>query len=257
MNTTVLLRQSVLPSHALVVPCYNEAQRLQTSKFVAFLQRNPEYLIFFVNDGSKDGTLSLLQNLQQSYPSHIIALDMPHNGGKANAVRYGMLYVTSNYPQINHVGFLDADLATSLDEMRKIGTFIERNDYFRVVIGSRIVRMGTKIQRFGFRNFASKIISQFIYLILRLPFQDTQCGAKIFHKDLVQLLFKDSFKTDWLFDVEIFLRISKAFGKVYATNHIYEYPLETWINAAGSKVSIKEIFRTPVMLMRIAYNYNF
>jgi hypothetical protein len=116
--------------------------------------------------------------------------------------------------------------------------------------------MGTNIQRFGFRSIASKVIAQFIYLILRLNFQDTQCGAKMFNKEMVNLVFGESFKTDWLFDVEVFLRFRKIYGKIYAQQHIYELPLESWVNAEGSKVSMKEIIRTPFMLIKIAYNYN-
>jgi glycosyltransferase involved in cell wall biosynthesis len=243
-------------THAIIVPCYNEAKRLQVSKFVSFAQRNPEYTICFVNDGSKDNTLQIITDLQNSNPESIVAIDMPQNGGKANAVRYGMLYAAKNLSDVEFIGFLDADLATSLEEMRKIGTFIQRNDYFQLVVGSRIVRMGANIQRFGFRKIASKVIQQFIALILQLRFQDTQCGAKMFNKEMVELLFSEEFKTDWLFDVEVFLRVRKAFGKVYAQNHIYEFPLQSWVNAEGSKVTMKEILRTPFMLMKIAYNYN-
>jgi glycosyltransferase involved in cell wall biosynthesis len=241
---------------AIIIPCYNEANRLQQTKFVSFIQQNPNYVLCFVNDGSKDNTLNIIQDLQNNFPENIIALDMPQNGGKASAVRYGMLYAAEHLKTVSHIGFLDADLSTSLDEMRKIGTFISRNDYFQVVTGSRIVRMGTNIQRFGFRSIASKVIAQFIYLILRLNFQDTQCGAKMFNKEMVNLVFGESFKTDWLFDVEVFLRFRKIYGKIYAQQHIYELPLESWVNAEGSKVSMKEIIRTPFMLIKIAYNYN-
>jgi glycosyltransferase involved in cell wall biosynthesis len=199
----------------------------------------------------------VINNLAARFPENIVALDMPQNGGKASAVRYGMLHAANHFDTVEFIGFLDADLATSLDEMRKIGTFIQRNDYFRVVVGSRIVRLGANIQRFGFRKIASKVIQQFIAMILQLEFQDTQCGAKMFQKEVIDLVFAQDFKTDWLFDVEIFLRFRKAYGKVFAQQHIYELPLEKWVNAEGSKVTMKEILRTPFMLMKIAYNYNF
>lgn len=242
-------------THAIIIPCYNESKRLAQSKFMSFAQSNPNYVLCFVNDGSKDNTLEIISDMAAQF-ENILAVDMPQNGGKANAVRFGMLYAANNLSDVEYVGFLDADLATSLEEMKKMGTFIDRNDYFSLVAGSRIVRLGVDIQRFGFRKIASKVIQQFIGLILQLNFQDTQCGAKMFRKDIIDLVFAQEFKTDWLFDVEVFLRIRKAFGKVYAQNHIYEYPLQRWVNAEGSKVSMKEIIRTPIMLMKIAYNYN-
>lgn len=243
-------------AYAIIIPCYNEEKRLPQSKFISFVRQNPQYILCFVNDGSKDNTLSIITEMAKNNPESIYAIDMPQNGGKAKAVRHGMLYAAENFKTVEFIGFLDADLSTSLEEMKRIGTFIYKNDYFRVVTGSRIVRLGANIQRFGFRSIASKVIAQFIYLILQLQFQDTQCGAKIFSRDTILTAFGEDFKTDWLFDVEVFLRLRKTYGKIFAQQHIYELPLDSWVNAEGSKVSMKEIIRTPFMLAKIAFNYN-
>ncbi len=52
----------------IVIPCYNEENRLPQDAFIVFLKENPNYFICFVNDGSKDKTLSVLYDLQKMLP---------------------------------------------------------------------------------------------------------------------------------------------------------------------------------------------
>ena len=74
----------------------------------------------FVNDGSTDETLRLLQSLQAADPNKFSVLSLPQNQGKAEAVRRGVLTAIESQP--DYVGFWDADLATPL---RTIPKFID------------------------------------------------------------------------------------------------------------------------------------
>ena len=78
------------PRVAVLVPCYNEEARLQGEAFLAFLDR-PGVHLLFVNDGSSDGTLTLLQGLSDALGERAAVLDLERNGGKAEAVRQGLL----------------------------------------------------------------------------------------------------------------------------------------------------------------------
>ena len=49
----------------IVVPCYNERERLDTMAFRAFAARNPAVSFLFVNDGSTDGTHELIDLLSR------------------------------------------------------------------------------------------------------------------------------------------------------------------------------------------------
>jgi hypothetical protein len=55
-----------------------------------------------------------------------------------------------------------------------------------------------------------------------MEFKDTQCGAKIMHKEIVEKRFRKKFLTKWLFDVEIFMRMKKIYGKQGAIDLICE-----------------------------------
>jgi len=88
-----------------------------------------------------------------------------------------------------------------------------------------------------------------------MNFKDTQCGAKIFHKDVIELLFAKKFITKWLFDVEIFMRMKRYFKINKAKEMICEKPLKRWIHVDGSKLSIKDSIKIIWQLAQIAWVY--
>jgi cellulose synthase/poly-beta-1,6-N-acetylglucosamine synthase-like glycosyltransferase len=65
----------------VVVPCYNEAARLQPLRFSEFLAEERQVDFLFVNDGSRDATLSVLETLRAKHPDRIQVLDKQPNGG--------------------------------------------------------------------------------------------------------------------------------------------------------------------------------
>ena len=88
-----------------------------------------------------------------------------------------------------------------------------------------------------------------------MDFNDTQCGAKIFHKDVIDITFKDKFITQWIFDVEIFKRMTLHFGLDKAKEILCEQPLKRWIHADGSKLSMKDSIKIVGQLALIAWTY--
>ena len=88
-----------------------------------------------------------------------------------------------------------------------------------------------------------------------MSFKDTQCGAKIFHKDVINIAFKKKFVTQWIFDVEIFKRISQYYGLKSAKAMLCEQPLKKWIHTDGSKLSMKDSIKIIFKLAQIAWVY--
>ena len=116
--------------------------------------------------------------------------------------------------------------------------------------------MGADITKESARKIISKTINMIIQTILGMPFKDTQCGAKIMKSDMVAPIFEKKFITRWLFDVEIFMRMKKFYGKDQAKKLICEQPLKRWIHADGSKLSMKDSVKIIGQLGQIAFHYN-
>jgi len=236
----------------IIIPCYNEEKRLPIQKFIDFIAENQTFAFLFVNDGSKDKTSEVLTQLTHKHEK-LFSLNLEKNGGKAEAVRRGMLYAAENY-ECDFIGFWDADLATPLEEIPHFVNTILQYD-FDVITGARLMRLGAKVKRKNSRHFFGRLFATTASNVLKLPVYDTQCGAKLYKKQIVQALFEDHFITKWLFDVEILARYIKLFGRKNALKEIYEYPLFQWEDIGGSQLKAKDFFKAPVELWKIKKRY--
>ena len=237
---------------AIIVPCFNEEKRIDSICYVNFLRKNQEYYIFFVNDGSNDKTLDCLHEIKTICPKQVFIINQDINKGKAEAVRNGMLQALSA-EKFKFVGYFDADLSIPLEEYKEMLAMFDNK--IKVVMGSRISRLGSNIEKSLFRHIAGRFIATIISKILKLSVYDTQCGAKVFSVDIIKPLFNEHFKSTWLFDVEIIARAIRIYGHSQTSNLFYEYPLKKWIHKSGSKVKISYVFFIFYDLLSIKIKY--
>lgn len=218
-----------MPSIAIIIPCYNEAKRIQTSEFTRFSNEHEDIEFYFVNDGSTDETENLLLKIKESSQSKIIS--SIKNWGKGNAIRKGL--VTAIEDGFDLVGYLDADLSASLEEFLRLKDLLIDNR-LDLVLGSRIKKIDTVIERSFFRHIVGRIIATIIDQKFKLGVYDTQCGAKIFRSSVLREIIDEPFSTKWFFDVELLLRIRKQHPHFNAA----EIPLHRWHNVLNSKLSM-------------------
>ncbi|MFT6204567.1 MAG: CheY-like chemotaxis protein [Spirosomataceae bacterium] len=249
------IKSAILQKHGVgvVIPCYNEEKRLKMEKFGHFVRNNPGYHVCFVNDGSTDGTLEVLNKFKVGKEGSISVYNCEKNGGKAEAVRLGMLHL-ANDKSLDYIGFLDADLSTNFDDFDDLTKTIASTN-FKIVSGSRISRMGANIIKQSSRGMISKTINFIIRKILGMEFQDTQCGAKIMTRHVIDATFQEPFLTCWLFDIEIFMRMKRYYGVEVAKTMICEQPLKRWVHEDGSKLSMKDSVKILGQLVQIAVKY--
>lgn len=236
---------------AIIVPCYNEANRIDVNKFKAFEKQNDTIHFYFINDGSSDNTKAILDSfLETSNQFNVVHL--PKNVGKAEAIRQGVLNINTQY---EYIGYLDADLSTPLNEIERLLKYAENNKK-PFVMGSRVKRIGSDIERRLKRHISGRIIATIIdSFILKLGIYDTQCGSKIIDYQLAKELFNEPFETKWLFDVELILRAKLKYGKSYCLNNIIEIPLLKWEDVGESKISHADILKLPLDFIRIYKRY--
>lgn len=236
----------------IVVPCYNEASRLKGDEFLSFVEQHEETEIVFANDGSKDNTLQVLDALCAQSP-RLHYYDLQPNSGKAEAVRKAMLRVAKEM-DADYIGFLDADLATPLNEVPPMASWMDKG--YDIVMGLRLMRLGARVHRKSSRHYLGRCFATCASLMLKLPVYDTQCGAKLFRKEIVEQLFAETFTTRWLFDVELLARYCQFYPRERAIEKIYEYPLFQWEDVAGSRLKKSDFIKAPRELWQIKKRYH-
>lgn len=242
---------------SIVVPCYNEADRLDRQAFHQFLEQHPRFHFVFVNDGSRDATLTVLEAIHEEWPERTTVVDLSQNGGKAEAVRQGVLSALAT--GCRFVGYWDADLATPLSAIPQFADVLDRKKSIEIVVGTRIPLLGHSIRRQRKRQWLGRLFANVASFVLGLRLYDTQCGAKLFRvSSRLATAFQEPFLARWIFDVELFARMQAStfdFGAAPLDEILYECPLEHWEDVAGSKLKATDFLRAPAELVEIYWRY--
>ncbi len=242
----------------LVVPCFNEAERLRGEDFVRAALAGHELHFHFVDDGSSDATAERLAALAAREPSRVSFSRLPHNQGKGEAVRAGMLTGVGARPAFDYVGFWDADLATPLDELGAFVSTLEAQPHKDIVIGARVALLGRHIDRKLYRHAYGRVFATAVSQLLSVEVYDTQCGAKLFRvNDDLRAVLAGPFLSRWVFDVEILARYVARYDAqgLELGERVVELPLQVWTDIAGSKVGVRDAARAFLELRRIAVRY--
>jgi glycosyltransferase involved in cell wall biosynthesis len=233
---------------AVVVPCYNEEKRLDL-KEVEKLLLGDGVEVILVDDGSSDGTRGLLESCANQLGPRVMAHALDENHGKAEAVRAGLRLGIAR--GADAVGYLDADMSTSPEEMLALIELL-RNRNARVVLGSRVRLLGHDVQRSAPRHYLGRLFATAASLILDLPVYDTQCGAKVFRADeRFRAAIAEPFSSRWAFDVELLSRLT-AGPDGLTGGELLEVPLQRWEDRGGSKLGLVAMLGAGVDLLRIA-----
>ncbi len=238
----------------LVVPCYNEERRLDVEAFRGVSVDGHDVNFLFVNDGSGDGTLGILESLRDSDPKRFAVLNLERNSGKAEAVRRG--FIDAMQQPADYIGFWDADLATPLSELPGFLQIVAARPAIQIVMGARVRLLGREISRRPARHYFGRVGATLISSSLGLAVYDTQCGAKLFRaNDTLRDVFARPFLSRWIFDVEIIARYIERLGHDTVAGAIYELPVMRWHDVTGSKVKSHDFLRALHDLWKIRRAY--
>lgn len=230
----------------VVVPCYNEAARLDLQAFRDFVTDRSDIRFLFVNDGSRDNTLEIIRGLEKENPHAFIVHSLKRNSGKAEAVRTGVMEGLKLQP--DHIAYWDADLATPLESIPLFIEVLESRPDIQLVMGSRVNLLGRQIERRPLRHYLGRIAATLASLTLGLSVYDTQCGAKMFRANPeTEELFGNPFLTRWIFDIELLARMSayrrrKELPPVESA--VYELPLDIWRDVRGSNIRMSDFLKS-------------
>ncbi|MEI6426033.1 MAG: glycosyltransferase [Candidatus Absconditabacteria bacterium] len=221
-------------SLSIVIPCYNEQNRLSYTIDQLIEAANKLriiYQIVLVNDGSQDQTYKEMKRLASLY-SQITIISYSVNQGKGYAVKMGIQSSQSEYYLI-----MDADLATDISELQPFWNVRKEAD---CIIGNRTAQ-DNKIT--FLRSLSGRIAHKIITKTFNLTVEDTQCGFKLF-SEKTQHLWADMFAKRWGFDFEFLYLLQKHHYT------IKELPVR-WVAMSGSKVTLLSYPLTLIELYRI------
>lgn len=240
LKTSLLTR-----SLSIIVPAYNEEARLPETlrQIEDYVERTgwKFHEILVVDDGSKDGTLAAANAFAAGNP-HIRVLKNPGNRGKGYSVRHGMLEAKGEWCL-----FTDADLSAPIDELETLGRAVE-GDGADIAIGSRALdRSLIGVHQPGMRETAGKFFNVVMRVATGLRIADTQCGFKLFRKDVAQEVFSRQTLEGFGFDVEVLFIANKRGYK------IAEVPVR-WNHAEGSRVGLFTGLHAFAELARVRWN---
>ncbi len=230
----------------ILIPCYNEEERLEVKPITEFAAAHPEIALWLLNDGSTDKTWEIISRLSEIPNIH--GIDFPVNQGKAETVRQGMIAALKEKPET--IGFWDGDLATPLEIIPLFVQKLKDEPQLGMVTGCRLARLGAQIERKALRHYLGRFFATIVSSHLKLGVYDTQCGAKLMIADWAEISSRKPFSSKWFFDVEMYKRLVAELGRDRIIRGVYEYPLPVWEDKAGSKVKLLSTIWQLVKVLR-------
>jgi len=243
--------QGQQPFLSIVIPAYNEAQRLPRSLQVisTFLQEagwSDQTEVIVVDDGSTDQTIASVQPFTDHWPQ-LIVIPMPHHG-KGAAIKAGVKHATGDF-----VFFCDTDLSMPINEIVKF--LPPQGPDSQIIIGSREVAGAKRYNEPVYRHVMGRIFNRLVQLLVLPGIEDTQCGFKCLQRGVAATLCAEQRLTGMSFDVEL-LALAKLHGYT-----ITEIPIN-WYHERDSRVRplqdslnmVREVFAMRRRLKNLPYS---
>ncbi|MGA2240812.1 MAG: dolichyl-phosphate beta-glucosyltransferase [Verrucomicrobiota bacterium] len=217
------------PSLLLLIPAYNEERRIEPvlRDYARFFQENysGKFQIVVVLNGCTDDTLGVVRRVAAEFPAVLRVLEFKEPIGKGGALIEGLKLASFG----DLIGYVDADGATLPRAFLELVRHIGDAD---CVVGSRWLPDSVIHQaQTGNRQFASRVFHTIVQLLFRLNIHDTQCGAKVMKREVVEKVHSFLRIADMAFDINLLVAIKRAGYR------IREVPTE-WTDQAGSKVTL-------------------
>lgn len=212
------------PELSLVIPAYNEAERLPKSfaRLKAYQEIRPFLSeIIVVDDGSTDGTSEVVKHWAHVWP--VLRLVQGEHRGKGGAVRTGVLAATGQY-----IALADADFSMPVEEFDRFA--VQALGPYDLAVGSREAQGARRFDEPGYRHLMGRVFNSLVRKLLLPGIQDTQCGFKCMRREVAADLCQHQTVEGWGFDVEL-LYIARLRGY-----RVVEVPI-SWYYMPGSRVN--------------------
>ncbi len=206
---------------SIVIPAYNEENKLENS-CDKILKVDSVKEVIVVEDGCTDSTPEIASRLE-SERDNITHIHRESKLGKGKAIETGFEEASAEF-----VGFMDADLSTSISAIEKACEELENGA--DLVIGSRYMEESS-CERKRVRSVASKTYNRIASTLLGGSVKDRQCGFKALRKSSYNEIKSSISSDEWFWDTELIYRMRKS------GMDVREIPVE-WKPSGSSEVSL-------------------
>ena len=222
----------MIKSLSIIFPVFNEELRLKSSfnHIISFLKNKKKFKIeiIFVDDGSKDDSFNIINKFITKFRNKktiFKLVKLKKNLGKGAALKLGVKNASYDWILTS-----DIDMSVSLFQ---INSWIKNNQIKKkhlVYFGSR-AHVKSKVKKKIIRNILGNIMRFLISVILDIKIKDTQCGYKLYKKDIAKLIFSKlkSYGFDYDLELVLFLKSKKI--------KITELPVK-WVHKDNSSLNI-------------------
>jgi glycosyltransferase involved in cell wall biosynthesis len=240
-NETSTNAASPEPKLSIIIPAYNEEWRLPDTlkKITAWMQTITFVVeVLIVENGSRDRTTEIAE----SYARQFNNITVLHSSkGKGAAVREGMLHGKGEYLFI-----CDADLSMPIAEVENFLPPCAAG--YHIVIGSREAPGAKRYNEPFHRHLIGRVFNAIVRVLVVPDFDDTQCGFKLFQREVARDVFVRQTISGWTFDVEV-IYLALRYGY-----RVTEVPIHWYFNL-DSRVSIlQDTWQMFYDLVRIRLN---
>ena len=216
---------------SIIIPAYNEEKRISNTlkTYLTFFRdiskkNKIDYEILVVINNTTDRTESLVKNIARA-DNHLRYLNLKP-GGKGLAIIAGFKDALKRKNDL--IGFVDADMATSPEAFYDL---IKNIDIYDGIIASRYIKGAIVNPKQSLKRIiSSRIYNLFLRVLFLIPYQDTQCGAKVFKRMAIEKVINSLVITKWAFDIDLIYQLRKNNMK------IREFPT-VWSDKEYSKIN--------------------
>jgi len=211
---------------SLIIPAYNEENRIKDTleAYRDELHKSSiDFEIIVEMDGCTDRTPEIVKELATKFPE-IKFIEFKERLGKGGGILKGFEVAKGSI-----VGFVDADCSVPPQEFVKLLKEIKNG--FDGAIASRRAEGSIVKNQPLLRKVLSKCFNIYVRLMFGLPFKDTQCGAKVFRREVLEKILPQLNMKGFAFDVNLLYLVHKHGFKIKEVG-------VSWIDKYGSKVKI-------------------
>ncbi|MBS1687199.1 MAG: polyprenol monophosphomannose synthase [Bacteroidetes bacterium] len=194
----------------VIIPTYNEKENIEKIiRKVFSLAGN--YHILIVDDGSPDGTATIVKKLQEEFPVQLHIVERKGKSGLGTAYIFGFKWALNN--GYKYIFEMDADFSHNPEDLERLyAACVNGAD---VAIGSRYVR-GGKVRNWPWdRILISKGGAFYTKLITWMPVEDPTAGFVCYKREVLESIPLDSVQfIGYAFQIEMKYRAWKLGFKI-------------------------------------------